>query len=279
LNEWSTIGDIASALTSSAVPALRAFGFILEALVTGFLDRKTAEQQLERARVEVEAVVAATPSLTADIIAGYVPWIGARIAANAGDYETALRGSQAWLDIQRDTDFYTTGATRATKHIAVCEILTGRPTDAFRTIEWVEQFDFVGSHTDDVRVLSRLALGDRSQAEHDIRVHAFRALTGRLTGEVCDSALLLAALAHAEGADDVARQLLLHMGMGQEPATIVYTAYLASQLGVTDQHAERQRLAIGYHTTSPEGPSGSRMAMTAVRHELQRRGWIPADPS
>jgi len=279
LNEWSTIGAIASALMSSAVPALRAFGLIIEALVTGFSDRQTAEQQLARAKVEVEAAVAAHPSLTGDIIAGYVPWIGARIAANAGDYETALHGSQAWLDIQRDTDFYSTGATRATKHIAVCEILIGRPTDALRTIEWVEQFDFVGSNTDDVRALSHLALGDRSQAEHDIRVQAFRALTGRLIGEVCDSALLLAALAHAEGADDVARRLLLDMGMGQEPATIVYTAYLASQLGLADQHAERQRLAIGYHTTSPEGPSGSRMAMTAVRHELQRRGWIPADPS
>ena len=67
------------------------------------------------------------------------------------------------------------------------------------------------------------------------------------------------------------------MGMGQEPATIIYGARLASQLDIGDQYAERQRLAIGYQTTSPEGPSGSRMAMTAVHRELHRRGWLRPD--
>jgi len=111
LNEWSTMGRIASALKSSSVPALRAFGHIVEALVTGFSDQETAKQQLARARVEVDAVVASNPSLTADIVAGYVPWIGARIAATAGQYEAALHGTHTWLQIQRDTDFYSTGAT------------------------------------------------------------------------------------------------------------------------------------------------------------------------
>jgi hypothetical protein len=168
---------------------------------------------------------------------------------------------------------------RATKHAAVCQILTGRPTESLHTIEWVEQFDFVGSNTDDVRALSHIALGDLPRAEHHVRVHAARALTGRLIGEACDSALLLAALAHADGDDDVARHLLLHMGMGQEPATIVYSAHLAAQLDVSDQHSERQQLAIGYHMTSPEGPSGSRVAVTALRQELHRRGWLPQDPA
>jgi hypothetical protein len=272
------MGRIATALKSSSVPALRAFGYVIEALVTGFSDQQTAEQQLARARVEIDAVRASNPSQTADIVAGYVPWIGARIAASAGRYDAAHDGTQTWLQIQRDTDFYSTGAARATKHAAVCQILTGRPTEALHTIEWVEQFDFVGSHTDDVRALSHLALSDHPQAEHHVRVHAARALTGRLIGEACDSALLLAALAHAEGDDDVARQLLLDMGMGQEPATIVYSAHLASQLDAADQHAKRQRLAFGYHTTSPEGPSGSRVAMAAVRRELHRRGWLPPDP-
>src|SRR3954454_525688 len=201
------------------------------------------------ARGTAEAVVASNPSPTADIVAGYVAWIGARIAAVAGDYEMALHRSQAWLQMQRDSDFYSTGATRGTKHIAVCEILTGRLSEALRTIEWVEQFDFVGSNSADVRALIYLALGYHLQAEHHVRVHAARAVTGRLVGEATDSVLLLAALAHAESDDDVARHLLLRMGMGQEPATIVYSARLASELGIADQHAERQRLAIGYLAT------------------------------
>ncbi len=277
LNEWSTVGLIGTALLRSSVPALRAFGYVVEALVTGFSDEQIAEEQLARARVEIDAAVASHPSPTADIVAGYVPWIGARIAATAGRYETALDGAQTWLQHQRDSDFYSTGATRAAKQVAACQILTGRPADAMRTMEWVDQFDFVSANSDDIRALSHLALGDHARAEHHVRVHATRALTGRLIGEACDSALLLAALAHAEGHDDVARQLLLDMGMGQEPATIVYSAHLAAQLDIADQFAACQRRAIGYQTTSPEGPSGSRLAMTAVRQELHERGWLRPD--
>jgi hypothetical protein len=110
----------------------------------------------------------------------------------------------------------------------------------------VAWFDFVGANTDDIQELANVALGDVAQAESCVRAHAARALTGRLIGEVCDSAVLLAALAHTEGGDDIARAL--------------------------PDHAVAQHLPIAYHT-STEGPGGSRGAMTAVRNELRRQGW------
>jgi hypothetical protein len=114
---------------------------------------------------------------------------------------------------------------------------------------------------------------DLAAAADLIRAHARRGLSGRLPGEVCDSALLLAALAHAEGDDDVCRELLLRMGMGLEPATVVYSGYLAAQVGVASEHAEQQRRALTYGVSSAEGLSGSRVAEAAVRRELTRRGW------
>ena len=46
--------------------------------------------------------------------------------------------------------------------------------------------------------------------------------------QASDGALLLAALASAEGDDDRAVELLLHMGVGSQPATISYGGYLAA---------------------------------------------------
>jgi hypothetical protein len=137
----------------------------------------------------------------------------------------------------------------------------------------VDQFDFVGADSDDIRALAHLSLGHRDLAAEHIHAHAARAITGRLVSEACDSALLLAALAHVEGDDDIARGLLLEMGMGQEPAAIIYSNHLASLLGISDEHADRQLVAASYFLTSPEGPSGSQAAMAAVRAELARRGW------
>ena len=214
-----------------------------------------------------------SPSLTADVIAGCVPYVRARIEATAGDYTSALRDTQAFLTAQKTADFYLTITSRAVKQAAVCEILLGRPESALRTIQWLDQFDFVGSNTDDVQALSYLALGDLVAAERHVRVHAARAMTGRLLGETCDSAALLAALADAEGNGSVARKLVLQMGMGQEAAMIIYSNHLAAKLGIAAEHTERRRLAMGYHAGSAEGPSGSRMATAVVRNEVRRRGW------
>jgi predicted ATPase len=272
LNEWSTIGRIGTTLTRSSVPPLRAFGFLVMANVTLFSDAEAAQAHLRTAEGELDEALTTNPSLTANV-AGYVPYIRARIEATAGDYASALRDTHAFLAAQTTADFYSIIAARAVKHAAVCEILLGRPESALQTIEWLDQFDFIGSNTDDVQALTYLALGEIVAAERHIRVHAARAVTGRLLGETCDGAVLLAALADAEGDGSVARELVLRMGMGQEAAMIIYSNHFAAKLGIAVEHGERQRRAMEYHAGSAEGPSGSRMALAAVRDEVRRRGW------
>jgi predicted ATPase len=273
LNEWSTIERTGKRLTRSSVPPLRAVGFILMANVTGFSDAEAARAHLRTAEEVLDEVLATEPSVTASVVAGHIPYVRARIEATAGDFASALRDTQAFLTAQSTADFYSTTTPRAIKHAAVCEILLGQPESALRTIEWLDQFDFIRSSTDDVQALTYLALGDIDAAERHIRVHAARAITGRLLGETCDSALLLAALADAEGDRSLARDLVLQMGMGQEAAMIIYSNQFADKLGISVEHAERQGLAMAYHAGSIEGPSGSRMALAAVRNEVRRRGW------
>ena len=73
------------------------------------------------------------------------PTADSRTGSVVDDYASALRDTQVFLAAQTTADFYTHTAARAVKHAAVCEILLGRPESALRTIEWLDQFDFIGS--------------------------------------------------------------------------------------------------------------------------------------
>jgi hypothetical protein len=90
---------------------------------------------------------------------------------------------------------------------------------------------------------------------------------------VCDTVVLLAALAKAEGDHTRAADLLRHMGAGLEPGVIVMSRHLAEQLGFTDEHVELQEQARTYTALDPQGLNGTRMAADALRAELIRRGW------
>ena len=273
LNDWTTFGRAASTLTTSAIASFRAIGLTCLAFVTALNDVERAHALLSQAQSELEIPLATNPGLYHGIASGLIPWIRGRIAGLSGDFETALRGTEQFLESSKAADYYTTAAARAAKHAAVCQVLLGDPASALRTIEWLEGFDVSIFNGDEIRALAHLALGDAIEAEALIRAHAERALTGRMIGEVCDSALLLAAYAEAEGSQDVARRLLLQMGIGKEAATVIYSGHLAARLGISVQYAERQRIALTYDTSSAEGPSGTRMAAAAVRDELSRRGW------
>jgi hypothetical protein len=63
------------------------------------------------------------------------------------------------------------------------------------------------------------------------------------------------------------------MGAGLEPGIIIFSRHLANRLGIATEHAERQRRALTYRASDPEGFNGTRMASDAVRSELARRGW------
>ena len=67
------------------------------------------------------------------------------------------------------------------------------------------------------------------------------AMVGRLSMQANETMLLLAALADAEGDQELAIELLLEVGPGRSPITIKYGEELAQRLRVGDAYAAQQR--------------------------------------
>jgi hypothetical protein len=63
------------------------------------------------------------------------------------------------------------------------------------------------------------------------------------------------------------------MGAGSQPATIMYGTWLAATLGIERERAEKLAAALRYGLDSEHGPNGTATALSAIRRELQRRGW------
>jgi predicted ATPase len=273
LNDWSLYERMAGELTRSPMAETRAFGLLALGVASPFSDVETSNRQLAKARAELASLTTTTPDVPNEFMAGLIRWVEGRVSAAHGDLEAGLEGILAFLATCRAIDYFPTTTPRAAKLAAACQILLGDPASAIETVAWLESFDISTFNCDDIRALALLAQGDLTDAQALIRAHATRGLTGPMRGQVCDSALLLSVLAYLEADHDTARHLLLEMGIGLEPATIVYSSHLAAWLDVAVEHNERQQLALNYNAASPQGISGTRMAAAAVREELTRRGW------
>ena len=93
-----------------------------------------------------------------------------------------------------------------------------------------------------------------------------------MISESDDSLVLLAALAHRQGADDLARGLLGSVGVERQPATIAYATDLATRLGVLEDLQERRRQVV-VRMQGPAFAASWDRSLAAVRAELDRRGW------
>jgi hypothetical protein len=158
---------------------------------------------------------------------------------------------------------------------AIYQILVGEPEAALRTLESLDLAQFAYAYGDhhDYRALAHLALGEHERAIEHLRAHAALAATGLRPRQSNDSVLILAALAHTEGDDDRARELLLDMGMGQTCATVAYSRELAERLGVGDEFRAREVFVTTPEARVVHGVLGSTTAARTLRNELARRGW------
>ena len=273
LNDWPMFSHTAKALRGSPLASLRAMGWTMLGLVSGFRDHDQSRYFLQKAGATVESVPASSRDRNIRIASGLLAYSRAVLAGSEGDYETALLEARHALAVEVANGYHTIVTIRGTNLEAACQILLGEPAKALETISTLDEFDLTFLNNDEIRALAYLKMDEVVQAERIIRSHALRAATGRISGEACDSALLLAGLAHAEGDDVTAVALLLHMGIGHRPATRMFSSHLAARLGVTAEHDEGQRRAFGYDLHSEPGPLGAHLAMTALRQELIRRGW------
>jgi hypothetical protein len=99
------------------------------------------------------------------------------------------------------------------------------------------------------------------------------AATGKVSRQCSDSLLLLAQLAHVEGDDATAIDLLSKLGICRLAPAIHYARVLAATLGVAEQRARDEQECIAPQHLAERGPLGLRRVMTTLRAELTRRGW------
>jgi hypothetical protein len=257
----------------STVVSLRVFAWAMLGYISTSSEPAKARDCLVRAQTELGSAQLSRPDINMRMTVGFLSYIPAVLAAYEGDHTTALRGAKDALATEEANDYLTVVVISGTQLAAACQIVLGEPAKALETLSRLDQFDLTFFTGDDIRGLAYVSLGELDQARRFIRIHAERAAAGQISGQACDSALLLAALARAEGDAKTATELLLQMGIGLHAATRMFSTELAARLGVAGEHADRLRQALTYDLRSEQGPTGAHMAMTAVRQELARRGW------
>ncbi len=279
LTDWVTYRVAARALTESPHAVMRAIGHGALGVPTPFADTDSLAE-VERGRAELAATQAADHELRQDLVAACLRWVEGRVAAAHGDLVAGLEGCVDFLAGCREIDYHLTITPRAAKLAAICQILLGNPDGAIDTMSWLEELAPGVFKTDDIRAYALLAQDRIADAEPVVRGQAKGGLSSGLPGPVpiatgvCDSVVLLAALAHAEGDDSEAANLLRQMGAGLEPGVILMSRHLAEQLGFAYEHADlQQQRALTYSATDPQGFNGTRIAADAVRAELTRRSW------
>jgi hypothetical protein len=236
-------------------------------------DPDQARAHIAQARAELQSAQLSSDDLNASISRRLMAYIPAVLAAHDGDPASALRHAQPALDGEWSTDYLTVLLLSGTQLAAACDIVLSEPARALERLSELDALNRAFFTGDEVRALAYLALGQHEDAQRLIQKHAKQAASGQVSGQASDSVLLLAALADAQGDTQIARDLLLHMGVGHHGATRMFSAHLAVRLGVAVEHAAgvRYTLELGEH--NHEGVIGSSTVMTALRHELARRGW------
>ena len=274
LSNWRGFLRSADALVESSVPMARAYGRIGQAWMACHATPDRAPDSLATAQASVAEALQHGPAGSARIAESFLLAVLALHAASAGDIAVALGHIRASMEIERTADFYSPHSMQAgPRFAAVCQIILGIPAQAVDTLAELGAYGSILNDGTDVRALAHLELGNTDAAMQYLRSHVANGRTGRFPGQANDSVLLLAALAHAEGDDPRARELLLNSWFCRTDATIIYSHELARRLDVVDEHERCQRRAVTFGSRSPEGINGMHLAMAALKSELTRRGW------
>ena len=159
-------------------------------------------------------------------------------------------------------------------HASMCHLLLGDPARALETIPSLHGLAYAFGRFAEFKALIYLALDDAEAATAYARKFGREAATGRISRDCNDALIVLAAISAAAGDGDRARELLLRSGIGRSPATIAYAGQLASQLGIDEQHREREAAASRFLSPTELGleldwPS----PMATLRGGMERREW------
>jgi len=275
LDDFVRVLQVAALLGGSASPLLQAMAAAVSGWVLLLASPRSGSELLRRADELITGADHGAPGRELDSAKVWLWFAEASSLGYQGDIAGAREKARACVGLEKVNDHLTSVGTLigGVPVLATCEILLGRPDRALDLLEanrglghGLLQF----SNGEELRPLALLAVGDVEPAVEEIRAYARRSREGRFSREANDAVLLLAALAMHEGDTQVAADLLMHMGIGRQPATIMAAFELARRLDIEDVHAEYVRSTV----STPGGDLGSDDADGAVLGELERRNWL-----
>ncbi len=269
LAEFTRLIQVARLLQGSAIPACRVVGSGCLAFISALRSPEVVAGHLERGHRDLALAHAEQPGLNSNLAQSMLASMEALLLIYAGDYHEALARAN---EIPPDSDQFghrTADDGIRNYIIAGLYLLVEDPATTLEQLESLATYPFP-YEIRGFRALAHLALGDLDTAREEIRLHATEAMVGRLSMQSNDTVLLFAALADAEGDQEMAAGLIVDMGTGRSPITIKYGEELARRLGVADAYASQ------FLPTRTGDYLGVDRAMAAVRKEVARRGWIDA---
>ncbi len=271
LDDWHEIGDLANVLSNSTDPMHQASGRLHLAFV--FAAAAAPDTAIEMIRLAGQSLELAPAGVNKDLITAMLLGMTGTLALWTSDIAGAREALRARLDNLARHDHISSLDLAFNQTEAMCELMQGNVTRTFELIDWGDSFTYPNGKLREIRALAHLASGDRWTATEHVRAHAEDALTGRLSRLANDTVLLLAALSEHERDSNRAVELLMQMGPGRTPATIAYSTNLARRLEVSQEFALAQASAMTDLTGANEDDRVRSGPMTALRNEVDRRGW------
>lgn len=279
LDDWAGFSELVNELTSSGDPAMRAAGHMNKAFLSALVDVATAESHLDLARqilgVETDAAGhgdAAEDPTDARAYGSFVPFMQGILFGYQGDYESASAAFETAIGPFVGNGTVPSAMTTLLRTFALCHLLNGSDVETARKVlaPFRSLPQLYGS-MHEVDAMCALVVGDLDSFRGHVQLHVREALTGRIPRQSNDSVLLFAALARAEGEEQLARSLLLHMGVGRSPGTIMWGRQLARDLGAPDEYAEME---LGDAMAGVGSRAGVHRSMKLASDEAARRGWL-----
>ena len=272
IDDWATLSQVSKSLAASGDARWQAFGCAWLAFVHAVTSPDKSREWRNRAQAALARVGETGPH--ADEVRAALAWFGGSQHLYEDAPAAALAAFDQAVDLWRRHGRLTAGELLVHTEAAMCLLLLGQPKQALARAARIDGLPFGLGDNQAVTALAHLALGEVEAARRHIRDHALEAATGKVNRQCNDSLLLLAQLAHTEGDDNTAIDLLARLGLCRSPSTIHFSRVLARKLGVGEQRARDELECFTPQGVAEHGPLGVRRAMAALHEEIGRRGWV-----
>lgn len=279
LDDLATIVRCSRQLFDSDLAACRTFGLGWFAILCAIEESARADRYLEQASDQVALAHDEQPGLNADIAHQWLQFTTAFTLGLRGEFKAALDACGEAPDTLIAHDHQGIPGIALQVQSALYLLLLGEPEQALDRLADVDASaqpwnrSFTASQITGMRALVHLGLGDRNEAQSQIRAHALEAATGRIPRLGGDALVILAALAEAEQDNQTAIRLLLNSGVPKSQEMVQVANELARRLGVVQEHAAQLRAAIHDDSWTHGGTIGAEAALRELRTEITRRNW------